>query len=244
MDAGKLRLAMWSGPRNISTALMRAWGNRRDTVVCDEPLYAYYLHASGKPHPGAAEIIAAGTTDWREAVRGLTGAIPDGKAIFYQKHMTHHLLPAISREWLGEVTSCFLIRHPREMLTSYVKIVESPTLADTGFPQQTEIFDWVRRRLGVTAPVIDSADVLDDPRRLLNLLCEALGVPFDEAMLSWPSGPRPTDGVWARHWYGEVERSTGFRPYRPKSDPVPAALGDLYEECLAHYELLYAHRLR
>src|SRR4051812_24609438 len=138
--AAPLRLAMWSGPRNISTALMRAWGNRPDTVVTDEPLYAQYLATTGKPHPGAAEVIAAGETDWRAVVAALTGPVPAGKPVWYQKHMTHHMLPTIDRDWLGRMTNCFLIRHPGEVLNSYAKVVADPTDEDTGFLQQLEIF--------------------------------------------------------------------------------------------------------
>jgi hypothetical protein len=235
---------MWSGPRNISTALMRSWGNRSDTAVVDEPLYAFYLHATGKDHPGRDAVIASQPTDWRQVVALLVGPVPDGKRIYYQKHMTHHLLPQVDRGWLAQVTNCFLIRHPRDVLTSYVKVRERPTLEDTGFCQQREIFDRVRTNQGSTPPVIDAADVLHDPRRTLGLLCEALGVPFQEAMLSWPPGPRTTDGVWAPYWYGEVEKSTGFRPYRPKSEQVPPELTAVYEQCLAHYDVLHAQRLR
>jgi len=239
-----LRLAMWSGPRNISTAMMRSWGNRDDTVVCDEPLYAHYLHVAGKKHPGAEEIIAAGETDWRNVVASLTGEIPGGKQIFFQKQMTHHLLRQISREWLGKVTNCFLIRDPREMLTSYIKIVSQPSLEDTGFPQQTEIFEWVRNHFSTIPPVLDSVDVLKHPRRMLGLLCDALGIEFQESMLAWPPGPRVTDGVWAPHWYGEVEKSTGFRAYQPKLEPIPPQFAQLYEQCAEHYARLYEHRLR
>jgi Sulfotransferase domain len=239
-----MRLAMWSGPRNISTAMMRSWGNRDDTVVCDEPLYAYYLNATRKPHPGLEEVIAAGETDWRKVAEDLTGPIPCGKQVWYQKHMTHHLLPEVSREWLGQVTNCFLIRNPREMLASYVKIVEAPELLDSGFPQQTEIFEWVRKHAGRVPPVLDSADVLKSPRRMLGLLCHAIGIEFQEAMLAWPPGPRTTDGVWAKHWYGEVEKSTCFRPYQPKQIDLPDWLQPIYRQCLEHYERLYEHRLK
>ena len=239
-----LRLAMWSGPRNISTAMMRSWGNRTDTVVCDEPLYAYYLNATKKPHPGVEEVIAAGETDWKRVAENLTGPIPGGKQIWYQKHMTHHLLPEVGRDWLGRVTNCFLIRHPREMLASYVKIVEAPELMDTGFPQQTEIFEWVREYTGRIPPVLDSADVLKNPRLMLGLVCDALGIKFQETMLAWPPGPRATDGVWAKHWYGEVEKSTGFRPYQPKQIDLPEWLQPIYKQCLERYERLYEHRLR
>jgi hypothetical protein len=239
-----LRLAMWSGPRNISTAMMRSWGNRADTTVVDEPLYAHYLSVSRKPHPAAAEVIAGGQTDWRQVVAGLTGPVPLGKRIYYQKHMTHHLLPDVGRDWLGQVTNCFLLRHPREVLTSYLKIVSEPTLEDLGFVQQAEIFAWARRHQAVMPPVVDARDVLAEPRRLLGLLCDAVGVAFEETMLSWPPGLRSTDGVWARHWYKEVETSTGFRPYRAKGEPVPPQWRVLYERCLECYEQLYAHRLR
>src|SRR5688572_23046414 len=138
-----LRLAMWSGPRNISTAMMRSWGNRSDTFVCDEPFYAYYLAATRLNHPLAEEIIAAGPTDWREVVAWLTGKIPDAKAIFYQKQMTHHLLPEVDRGWLAQVKNCFLIRDPGEVIASYLKKNYEPTALDVGFPQQAEIFEWV-----------------------------------------------------------------------------------------------------
>jgi hypothetical protein len=239
-----LRIAMWSGPRNISTAMMRSWGNRDDCVVVDEPLYAHYLQATGKPHPGAAEVIASGETNWRKVVGDLAGRIPGGKRIYYQKHMTHHLLPDMDREWLGRLTNCFLIRHPREVLASYTKVIETPELKDTGFPQQSEIFEWVWKEIGSVPPVIDAADVLRNPRRTLGLLCDAVDVEFQDAMLSWPPGPRASDGVWAKHWYAEVEKSTGFRPHSPKQIDLPERLEAIYAECLEDYELLYPHRLR
>ena len=238
-----LRLAMWSGPRNISTALMRSWGNRSDAFVCDEPLYAHYLQQTGRRHPGAEEVIAHGETDWRQAVKWLTGPVPEGKRIFYQKHMTHHMLPNIEREWLGKVTNCFLIRDPGEMLTSLLRILPEPTLEDTGLPQQVEIFEWVCEGAGVIPPVIEARDVLDRPRETLGLLCDAVGVGFTAKMLSWPPGGRETDGVWAKHWYGSVEKTTSFQPYVPKPDRVPAELRGLHEQCEALYERLYPHRL-
>lgn len=241
---GPVRLAMWSGPRNISTAMMRSWGNRNDSFVCDEPLYAFYLNATGKDHPGAKEVITHGESDWRKVVAWLTGPIPEGKMVWYQKQMSHHLLPEIDRGWIAKVTNAFLLRHPRDVLTSYIKIVPNPTFEDTGFPQLREIFEFVRAKTGTTPPVLDARDVLDSPRRLVGELCEAVGVDFQESMMSWAPGPRETDGVWAKHWYGEVETSTTFRPYRPKPDRVPDELMPLYEQCLECYEALYAHRLR
>jgi hypothetical protein len=244
-DNAPLYLAMWSGPRNISTAMLRSFGSRTDTFVCDEPLYAHYLKATGLPHPGAAEIIAHDESDWRKVADWLTGPVPEGKSIFYQKLMTHHLLPVIDRDWLERLTYCFLIRDPREVLTSYLNIEElaEPSLEDLGFPQQQEIFEMVRERTGQTPVVLDSKDVLDNPAGILARLCEVLGIEFTDAMLTWPPGPRATDGVWAKHWYSAVEKSTGFQPFRPKPDQVPEHLQSLYEQCLEYYDRLYEKRL-
>ena len=240
-----LRLAMWSGPRNISTAMMRAWGGRPDTFVCDEPLYAAYLQVTGRDHPGADAIIAAGETDWRKVADWLTGPVPEGKNVFYQKHMTHHLLPDMGREWLGGLTHCFLIREPGEVITSYIKKNHDPAIEDLGFTQQAEIFDWVCQRTGTAPPVLDARDVLDHPASVLGRLCERLGVEFlPGAMLSWAPGLRATDGVWAPHWYPEVATSTGFRPYHAKLDAVPDRLRPIYAECQAAYERLYPFRIQ
>ena len=240
---GPVRIAMWSGPRNISTAMMRAWGNRTDTFVVDEPFYAFYLNATGKKHPGANEVVAAGETDWRRVVAQLTGPVQNGKPIFFQKQMTHHLLPEVDREWLVAMTNCFLIRNPRDVILSYVKKQGEPALENLGFVQQAEIFDWVRLRTGATPPVIDARDVLENPKRILGRLCEAIGIEFSESMLSWPSGLRETDGIWAKHWYDEVVRSTSFQPYRPKDEPVPQRLCEIHERCRVCYERLYESRL-
>lgn len=239
-----VRIAMWSGPRNISTAMMRAWGNRPDTFVIDEPFYAYYLRATGKQHPGADEIIASSDTDWANVVAQLTGPIPKARRIFFQKQMAHHLLPEVDREWLGAVTNCFLIRDPREVITSYIKKREEPALQDLGFVQQADIFNFVRTRTSSIPPIIDAKDVLDNPERMLRLLCEAVGVEFSKSMLSWPPGLRETDGIWARHWYGEVARTTSFQPYRPRSARVPAHLQEIYDRCRQCYERLHEYRLR
>ena len=248
-------IAMWSGPRNISTAMMRAWENREDTFVVDEPFYAFYLKNTGADHPGAAEVIAAGKTDWRKIVkqcgRGLrlqrrsqaAAAAPTGKKIFYQKQMTHHLLPEVSRDWLREVTNCFLIRDPAEVIASYIRKNREPTVEDIGFVQQKEIFDFVRQQTGAVPTVIDAEDVLRDPERMLRLLCAAIGVEFSDAMLSWPPGPRETDGVWAKYWYTEVERSTSFAPYRERKIEVPKSLHEVHARCREIYEELYQHRL-
>src|SRR5205807_444563 len=248
-DASKpIRIAMWSGPRNISTAMMRAWGNRADTVVVDEPFYAFYLERTGKKHPGADEVIAQGEIDWRKIVEQLTGPIPGSRPkgpsqIFYQKQMTHHLLPEIDREWLVGVTNCFLIRDPREVILSYVKKKSDPTLEDLGFVQQAEIFDWVREKTASMPPVIDARDVQQNPEQVLRRLCDAAGIEFSESMLSWPPGLRETDGVWAKHWYSEVANTTSFQPYRPTHYELPESLRDLCARCRDCYERLYKYRL-
>ena len=235
---------MWSGPRNISTAMMRAWGNRADTAVIDEPFYAYYLKRTGKKHPDASEIIAGGETDWRKIVASLrTESIPSGRRIFFQKQMTHHLLPEVDRKWIVALTNCFLIRDPREVILSYIKKNPEPTLEDLGFAQQGEIFNFVRERTGKAVPVVDARDVLENPERILRTLCDAIGVPFDVAMLSWPPGLRDSDGVWAKYWYHEVARSISFQPYQPREGNVPDRLREIYEQCRECYEQLYQHRL-
>jgi hypothetical protein len=238
-----IRIAMWSGPRNISTAMMRSWGNRVDTIVVDEPFYAFYLKATGKKHPGAEEVIAHGETDWRKVVEQLTGPIPGGKRVYFQKQMTHHLLPEIDRQWIVDLTNCFLIRNPREVILSYSKKRDEPALEDLGFVQQAEIFDFVREKTGKTPAVIDAHDVLENPRKILELLCDAVGVEFDNAMLSWPAGLRETDGIWAKYWYDEVARSTSFQPYRPKNEPLPERLREIHDRCRECYERLYEYRL-
>jgi hypothetical protein len=242
--AKPLRLAMWSGPRNISTAMMRAWGNRADTFVVDEPLYAFYLSATRKHHPGAAEVIAAGETDWRKVAACLTNAEVEGKSIHYQKQMTHHLLPEIDRAWLAGLTNCFLIRDPAEVIVSYLRKNDDPTPDDLGFPQQLEIFKWVREETGQIPPVIDARDVLENPEAMLSKLCAAVGVAFDPAMLQWPPGLRETDGVWAKHWYSEVSGSTSFQEYRARTVSVPPALRAVHDRCRQCYEELYQHRLK
>jgi hypothetical protein len=238
-----VRIAMWSGPRTISTAMLRSWGNRTDTAVTDEPLYAAYLHATGLAHPGREDILASQPTDPAEVIGHLLGPVPGGRAIWYVKHMAHHLLPGMDRAWLGSVSNAFLLRDPRELLVSYTKVRSDPTLADTGLVQQVELFEQVRAETGSLPPVVDSRDVLLDPRRVLGALCEQLDVPFDSAMLAWPPGPRSTDGVWARHWYASVEASIGFATYEPRSESVPDHLRGLLDMCMERYRHLHAHRL-
>ncbi len=232
------RIAMWSPPRTISTALMRSWENRPDTVVADEPLYAFYLANTTVSHPGRDAVIASQPTQWRAVVDGLTTApVAGDPAIFYQKHMAHHLLPSVDRSALKPLRHAFLIRDPREILTSYAKVRSQPDLDDLGLRQQVEIFQ------AFGGPVVDSRDILDHPERTLRALCEALDIPFDEAMLSWPPGPRASDGVWARYWYDSVWRSTGFMRYRPPTGPLPPPLAPLASRCMPFYAQMRAQRI-
>jgi len=236
--AGPVRIAMWSGPRTVSTALMRSWENRPDTAVVDEPLYAFYLDRTGIDHPAREQVIASQPTSWRAVIGELTaGPPPPGVTVCYAKHMTHHLLPEVDRDALAPLRHAFLIRDPRELLASYARVRATPTLDDLGLWQQAEIFD----RFG--GPVIDSRDLLDRPEAVLRALCAALGVPFCPAMLSWPAGPRDTDGVWAPYWYDSVWRSTGFGRYRPPGTALPPPLARLAEQCQPYYQQLYTHRL-
>ena len=231
---------MWSGPRTVSTALMRAWENRPDTVVVDEPLYSFYLTATGLDHPGRDEVIASQPADWRVVLRALAeDPLPPALRVYYQKHMTHHLLPSVDRSALAPLRHAFLIRDPRWLLASYARVRSAPTLDDLGLRQQAEIFE----EFG--GPVIDSADLLAAPEAVLRALCGALDVPFSAAMLSWPPGPRDSDGVWAPYWYDSVLRSTGFVAAAVSAQPpaLPSALEPLAEQCLPYYERIARYKL-
>ncbi len=243
MTEAPVRIAMWSGPRNISTAMMRAWENRPDTAVIDEPFYAHYLHATGSDHPGRDEVIAAYETDWRRVVDQLTGPVPGRKPVFYQKHMTHHMLPGMDEEWLAGIANVFLIRNPRAVIASYARKRGTATADDIGIERQQELFEVVQRRTGTTPPVIDAARVLADPQGVLGRLCEMLGLEFDARMLSWPAGPRPTDGIWAKYWYHAVERSSGFQEPEAIEPELPPELEALADRSRPIYEALLAHHL-
>ena len=235
-----VRIAMWSGPRNISTAMMRAWENRRDCEVVDEPLYAHYLDQTKSPHPGFDDVLAAQSTDWRTVTEALRGEPPGRAPVWYQKHMTHHMLPDVGRRWLADVVNVFLIRDPVAVVASYVKRRGEATLEDIGFPQQAALFDYVTDELGCPPLVVDSADVLAAPEETLRRLCAAVGVPFTDRMLGWPAGRRDSDGVWAEHWYAAVEASTGFGPGSPAPESLPPALQAVADAARPHYEKLKA----
>jgi hypothetical protein len=242
---GVLRLAMWSGPRNVSTAFMRSWGNREDTAVVDEPFYAHYLRVTGLDHPGRNEVIASQEGDWRRVVESLLAPQPAGVRIFYQKQMSHHLLADIGREWLDAVTHAFLIRDPGPMLASLELKLGAFDLDATGLPQQVEIFDHVVASTGRVPPVIEASDLLAAPEATLRALCTALEVPFSPRMLSWSPGARGTDGVWAKYWYHRVERSTGFESAEAAAPQrLTGRLAEFEARCRPLYEKLRAHRLR
>jgi hypothetical protein len=234
-----VRLACWSGPRNISTATMRAWENRPDTEVVDEPLYAWYLAHTGLDHPGRDLVIAAGETDWRRVVDSLTRPWPDGPAVQYQKHMAQHLVPSLPREWIGSLRNVLLVRDPAEVVSSYLHSRSTVTPDDIGILQQLEL--WVQ--LGTEVPVIDAADFLRDPESYLRWLCDYAGVPFLRAMLSWPEGPRASDGVWAPYWYDAVLHSTGFEPYRPRRVELTPEGESVVTATRPAYQRLYDARL-
>jgi hypothetical protein len=236
-----LTVAAWSGPRNISTAMMRAWENRCDCVVADEPLYAHYLHATQIDHPARDAIIAAGDTDWRRVVASLTGPVPDRAALWYQKHMCHHLLPGMTTDWVHGMNNLFLIRDPALVVASYVKSRAQVTPDDIGLRQQLQLFDAVADRLGHAPPVIDAERFLRSPEAQLRRLCRRLGIPFDQHMLSWPPGPRASDGIWAPHWYHTVWQSTGFEPWRPRHVQLDAGAARVAEACRPAYEALLRH---
>ena len=241
--ATPVRVAMWSGPRNISTAMMRAWENRGDCAVSDEPLYAHYLDRTGLDHPAREEVIANGDTDWQRVVAALLGPAPGGAAVWYQKHMTHHLLPHMDHAWIAQLRNVLLIRDPREVVASYVKSRATVTADDIGLPQQIALYDELCAA-GSPPPIIDAGDFLRAPEAHLRALCAWLGIDFTPRMLQWPKGPRDSDGIWAPHWYAHVWESTGFEAPVQREISRSGAAADVAEECLPHYQRLHALRMQ
>lgn len=239
-----LRIAMWSGPRNISTAMMRAWENRGDCAVSDEPLYAHYLAHTGLDHPMRDEVIAAGERDWRKVTAALTGPAPDRQPLWYQKHMSHHLLPHIGHDWIHSLANAFLIRDPEQVVHSYVQARAEISADDIGLPQEVRLFDELAERNGAAPPVIDADEFLRAPEAHLRALCAAFGIPFTARMLHWPSGPRASDGVWAPHWYAAVWQSTGFEAPRARRVQLDGDAARVADQCRPLYEHLHRHRLR
>lgn len=237
-----MRIAMWSGPRNLSTAMMYSFGARADFAVVDEPFYAAYLDRTGLDHPMRDDILAAQPRDPGAVIGNLLGPVPGGKAHFYQKHMSQHMIPGMPRDWIRDVINVFLIRHPARVVASFAAKYEWPVLDDIGFVQQAELFDLVAKG-GETPLVIDSADIRADPERLLKQLCRALDLPWDAAMLRWPAGGHADDGVWAAHWYGSVHRSTGFAAAEGPLPKVEGRNADLVEQALPYYEKISEYKI-
>lgn len=237
------RIAMWSGPRNLSTAMMYAFAARGDCAVVDEPFYGAYLKATGLDHPMAAEVIASQSADPMQVAGACIGPIPQDQSLFYQKHMTLHMIPAFPRGFMKALTNVFLIRHPARVVASYAKKREGPTLADIGFQQQAELFDEVAGWMGHAPLVIDSADIRADPQAALTRLCAALGISFTEKMLHWAAGPKPYDGVWAPHWYNAVHKSTGFEDPEGALPDLPADYAKLVDQAMPFYDRLAGYKL-
>ena len=236
-----LRVATWSGPRNISTALMRSFENRPDTAVVDEPLYASYLHRTGIDHPGRDDILVSQPTGLTAALAALA-APAHGQPVQYEKHMAQHLLDGDDLDWTLGLHNVLLVRDPREVVASYVRSREACEPADIGLLQQQRLLDlWTEH--GVPPPVIDAGDFLRDPEGYLRWLCDWLGVEFTVAMLSWPPGPRDSDGVWARHWYSAVQASTGFEPWRPREVRLSEHDAAVAEACRPAYERMFSQRV-
>ena len=233
-----MRIAMWSGPRNLSTAMMYAFGNREDFAAWDEPFYAPYLAATGIDHPMREEIIAAHEADPEKVAARCIGSIPGEKPHFYMKHMPLHMIEGFPLDWAEHCVNVHLLRHPARVVASYAAKRENPTLDDIGFRQQVELF------ARYPGPVIDSADIRDNPEGMLRALCAEIGLDWDPAVLSWPMGPKPEDGIWASHWYGAVHRSTGFAGAEGPLPELEGAAKALAEAALPYYEELAKLRIR
>ena len=243
-DTGNvIRIGMWSGPRNLSTALMRSWESRQDTIVHDEPFYASFLHRTGIDHPMRRETLAEGVVDPALVIADLLRDLPRG-TIYYQKQMAHHLPPGLDLDWILQLRNCLLIRDPRQMLGSLLKETPAAGLEDTGLPQQHMLIDFLLDRLQEPPPIVDARDILEDPEGMMRAICSRLGVCYDPGQLSWKAGTRDPDGPWAAHWYGSVTASTGFAPYVRKDVHIPEDKQPLLQECIGLYEPLHRQRLR
>lgn len=238
-----MRIAMWSGPRNLSTALMYSFAARGDCAVWDEPFYAAYLAASGLAHPMRDEILAAGEVDATKVAAACVGPIPDGRPVFYQKHMAHHMVPGFARDWVLQCVNVFVIRHPARVIASYAAKREAPIFDDLGFRQQLEIFEMAEGLTGKRPVVVDTHDLRQNPKGILEALCLAINLGFRPQMLSWPKGGHASDGAWAPHWYGSVHQSTGFQD---PEGPLPKVSGEnaaILEQAMPIYQQMAKNRL-
>ena len=242
MTSAPLRIAMWSGPRNLSTAMMRSFSSRDDVATADEPFYAHFLKTTKEEHPGREDVFAEQDSDWRNVADYLTGPIPDDKSVWYQKMMTHHIVGNMSLDWTEKITNCFLIRHPKDMILSYQKVYPKVDISLLGCRQQVAIFDLVYQRTGEVPIVIEADDIAKNPSVVLSKLCDRLGIKFTEKMLSWPAGPNPSDGSWGKYWYKNVMKTTGFDPFKEKQDSIEKQHLSVYEECLDCYLKLHQYK--
>ena len=236
-------IAMWSGPRNVSTALMRSFENRSDCFVSDEPFYSYFLHKTELEHPLRDKIIKSGLIDYNKIIKYITGSIPSSKNIWYQKHMAHHILPGANINWIKNMKNSLLIRHPSDVILSYSKKNEINSIQQLGYLQQIDIYKMLTQKIGASPIVIDAQDLLREPRKMLIEICKKSKIKFDEKMLSWPPGARKTDGIWGKHWYKKVEASTGFKSYIKTNRIIPSKYQGLYDECIKYYDFLYQNRV-
>ncbi|WP_100655986.1 hypothetical protein [Alteromonas flava] len=236
------RIAMWSGPRNISTAMMRSFENRPDCEVIDEPFYAYYLTQTQSPHPMFGEVLASQPADYNDVVTQLTEA-PCCSQYQYQKLMTHHMLPDVDLAWTKKLTHCFLIRDPAQIIDSYTRSRGVCSAEDIGIIRQWELYQAICDISGQDIPVIDSNWVLQDPAHAMQALCSALQIPFSQRMLSWPAGRRVSDGVWASHWYHNVEKSTGFGEYQAREVKLSGQQKQVLAEVMPAYDSLRKHHI-
>jgi len=234
------RICLWSGPRNVSTALMYAFGQRSDTQILDEPLYAHYLHVTDTIHPVREEVLTSMETDGDTVIRDIILG-PSEKPVLFMKQMAHHLVD-IDRSFMEKTVNVLLIRNPKEMLSSLANVIGIPKMKDTGFNIQVELLADLQK-IGQSPPILDSRELLLAPKKVLSKLCARLNLPFEEAMLSWEQGGNPSDGVWAPYWYQNLHKSEGFAPYRPKTEPFPESLEDILSECQPYYEILSANAI-
>ena len=233
-----MKIACWSGPRNISTALMRSWSSREDTFVSDEPFYAYYLKEKKLKHPMYEEIINHYPNTYDEVVNSITEEIPKSKKIWYQKHMAHHLINLEDIEWIKGFHNFFLIRHPKDVVTSYINKNQLNHIDELGYPQQWKLIEYLKENKKDII-VIDSSILLENPKKILNEWCKNLNIEFHQTMLSWEKGPYPNDGIWWKHWYNNVINTNQFESFDKKSNTIPNRYQDIYNEALDYYEKLY-----